>query len=292
MDLARLKHFYTVAKTGSLSGAGKILNMDHSTLSRSIDLFEHSLKTKLFERHSRGVVLTPQGQRIFQYASKLMAEHEMFLKVFHEKTDEMEGEIKIVTTPALGSVLMSNYLKGFIQLYPNVNLQIISDINNVNLNEGDVTIRSYIPHYPDLIQLRLKSFPMNLYASKEYIGAHSAPQTSEDLDNHKIISFGDSRFSVYSSTDWILKVGLKEGHIRKSYLKINSAEGLLLAAEQGLGIVELSEAYVNLRKTNLVKILPELKGPIIDIYYIYPERMKQSKKIVTLGNYLKSKLNS
>ena len=123
MDLELLKKFAIVAEEGSLTSAAKRLNSTQSALSRAMSLFEYRLKTNVFIRHSRGIELTTQGERLHAFAKKMIHEAEVFEKSFHEKIDEVEGDLKIMTTPHLGSEWLLPRLKKFIKDYPKIRIK-------------------------------------------------------------------------------------------------------------------------------------------------------------------------
>ncbi len=289
MDLAKLKIFYTVAKCGNLTKAAEVLNTSQSSLSRSMQNFEYQMKTKLFERHPRGLNLTFEGEKLFEHASKLMQKNENFLKTFHDKNEANNQELKIVTTPHMGSSWLMSYLKEYTGLYPEVNIKILCKTENLNLQEADVAICTYIPHYPNLVQHPLKESSMGLWASPQYIEKYGRPKTIEELDNHKILAYTQNLTDPYGNFSWILTLGAKPHQIRKPYFEINSLLGLTNAAAIGLGIAQLAEVSPAVQKANLVNLFPDLKSPIIELHYIYKENMKNLKTITTLRDFLLEK---
>ena len=292
MDLAKLKVFYTVAKVGNLTKAAEFLNTSQSSLSRSMQNFEYQMKTKLFERHPRGLNLTFDGEKLFQHASKLMTKNEVFLKSFYDKSEEINQELKIITTPHMGSSYLMSYLKEFMRLYPNFNISIICKTENLDLQDADVALCTYFHHHPNLIQHLLKAFSMGLWASPKYIQKYGMPKNIEDLDHHKILAYTQNLTDPYGNFSWILTVGAKPHYIRKPYLEINSLEGLINATIEGIGIAELSGEWIPVQRSNLVNLFPNLKAPIVEIFYIYKESSQDVKSIIALKNFLLPQVNT
>jgi DNA-binding transcriptional LysR family regulator len=290
MDLSKLKIFYIVAKEGSITKAAQTLNISQPALSRAIQHFECRLKCKLFERTARGVSLTSQGERIFAFADNIMQQAEAFQNMLYENEDEPCGQLKIVTTPGLGSGWLPYYIPKFANLYPNFNLSILRRMDKIDLREAEVAIRTFIPHDTNIIQRLLKVFKMKLWASPEYLEKFGVPKTAEDLNNHHILSFGAERFNPYGNCTWIEEVGVKAGFRRQPYMQINSLEGLTNLASLGMGIAELPESCLKFSNHNLVPVLSDLQGPEIPIYYIYNESMKTSKRITMFCDYLEEEL--
>jgi len=86
-------------------------------------------------------------------------------------------------------------------------------------------------------------------------------------------------------------VGTKDNKKRRPTLKVNSIYGIFRAVQSGLGIGALPD-YFNREAGNLVELLPELRGPSIDMYFVYPEELRRSKRIVVLRDFLLSEMRS
>lgn len=290
MDLSKLKVFYTVAKEGNITKASEILHISQPAVSRTIQMFEYSLKIKLFERMSRGVKLTTQGERMYAFAESIMQQAKSFSSELYEHEDDLSGELKIITTPGVGSGWLTHYIPGFADLYPKVNISILGKMEDVDLREADVAIRTFIPYDTRLIQRPLTVFKMKLWASPEYLEKFGVPKTAEDLDNHRILTFGAPRHNPYGNCSWIKEIGVKPGYERKYYMQINSLEGLVNLAELGIGIVEIPEECIKFKANNLAPVLSNLKGPEIPVYYIYGENMKKSKRITAFADFLEQEI--
>jgi len=286
MDLELLKRFYIVAEEGTIGRAAQKINVAPSAVTRSIGDFEHQLKTQLFERVPKGMQLTQQGERLHAFAKQFLEQADSFEKSFQEKEDEVEGEINIVTTAYLGSEWLAPCLKEFLKKHPKLHIQILIRSENIHPAEGDVAICTLIPHQPHLIQKPLFTAYTRLFASQSYLNKFGVPYTVEDLDSHRLITYKGNHYSPYGSTNWILNVGNKPGASpRKSYFEIESLHGMLNSALQGYGIVEFPD-YSKVFDLGLKQVMPELIGPELDIYYVFPQSRKTSRKINLLYEYL------
>jgi DNA-binding transcriptional LysR family regulator len=284
----RLTAFYQTARFGNIKHACAKLNIDQSTLSRTIQSFEESLGFKLFSRVPQGVVMTKQGEILFKVVEKVLFDVEVALTMAKEEGEVPKGTLTVATTVALATLWLVQMMPGFLEKYTDIELYIIGDDERLNLKarEADVLISPYIKDAPDLIQTYLFSCNLQLYASPEYLEKFGCPQTIDDLNDHRLITFGTNTIRPYSDIDWLLRVGLPSGVVRKPYLSINSSKGASQLAEQGLGIVALSDEFPQIKELNLVKILPDIQGPIIDLYYIYPQILQNSKRVKVFGEYL------
>ncbi|MBA3814662.1 MAG: LysR family transcriptional regulator [Alphaproteobacteria bacterium] len=294
VDWDKLRVFYHVAKAKSFNRAAHNLNISQSALSRSIQLLEHLLKVQLFNRVPRGLVLTKQGEILFEKAKEMFVSLEDAKSAIQAETKEPKGSLKVASTVALASLWLVEILPGFLKLYPEIEFDIIGHDENLDVKarEADVAIRPFIEGQPDLIQQYLFSCFLQLYASPQYIKKFGCPSTVHDLDNHRIITFGESTIRPYGDIDWPLRIGVKANHMRKPYISINSSKGACRLAELGLGIVALSKEFPGIEKLNLINILPDIKGPVVDLYYVYPAALKSSKRVQEFGKFLSDTIPS
>jgi DNA-binding transcriptional LysR family regulator len=289
MDLELLKRFYIVANAGTLEKAAEKLNVAQSAIGRSIAMFEDQLKTKLFERLPKGMQLTPQGERLFTFARQILETVDSFEKDFHESDDEISGDLKIVTMPFGGSEWLVPNLEEFLKKYPEIRPKVLLKNESINPIDGDVLICPLLPHQPHLIQKYLYTSNIRLFASQKYLDEFGIPKTIDDLNNHKLITYRGNYYTTYGSTNWLLNIGIRPGKSsRESYFEIDSLNGMLNSAIQGYGIVELPNLSIPTIE-KLVEVLPELPGPKVEMYYIYSEKRKKSKKIKLLFEYLANK---
>ncbi|MGI4850668.1 MAG: LysR family transcriptional regulator [Janthinobacterium lividum] len=293
VDWDKLRTFYFIAKIGSFTHTAQHLHISQSGLSRAIQSLEERLECQLFFRIPRGVVLTPKGQIVFEWVTQLFDSLEMMKERLQTESDELKGSLKVATTNALASAWIMYLLPEFIKSYPDLDLNIIGNDQELDLSlrEADVLIRPYMVNRSDLSQTLVMKWHLKLYASPSYLEEYGTPKNVTDLKNHRLISFGEKIAFPYQNMDWFLRLGAARGEKHKSCLKINSSHGLLQAAEDGIGIISFSQESPLLARSKLVPVLPEIQGPVIEIFYIYPKEYQDVKKITVLLNYLKAKIS-
>lgn len=286
MDLSKLRLFYVVAQEGNLTRAANRLNISQPALSKSIADFEDRLNVKVFYRVRHGMELTPQGERLYAYAKKVIQENEVFVRQFYDYQDVIEGDLKIITYPFVGAEWLIPNLKSFIKAYPEVDIKIRLEAEDLNPVETDIVIRTFIPHQPHLIQKPLFSARTQLFASKEYLKKYGIPQTPTDLDNHRLITYRGNYSSATRGIDIVINTGVNSWEApRTSSIEIDSLQGMINSALAGYGIAELPN-YPVVLNSELKMVLPELHGEDIIIYYIFMENRKKSKKISQLYEHL------
>ena len=291
MDWDKLRVFHAVAEAGSFTHAGESLNLSQSAVSRQISALEESLNVPLFHRHARGLILTEQGELLFGTARDVFAKLAMTEAQLSESRERPQGPLKVTTTIAFGSLWLTPRIREFVELYPDIQMSILLDDGELDLamRQADLAIRMMPPRQPDLIQRHLMDLRYNVYAAPEYLKRYGLPNTIEELDNHRIIIYGDDARPPVGSVNWLLKAGARPETPRRPVLKVNNIYGIFRAVQSGLGIAALPD-YFSRETGNLVEILPELRGPTIETYFVYPDELRHSKRIAVFRDFLLKKI--
>jgi DNA-binding transcriptional LysR family regulator len=291
MDWDKLRVFHAVAEAGSFTHAGESLNLSQSAVSRQISALEESLSVPLFHRHARGLILTEQGELLFRTAREVFAKLAMAEGLISESKDRPKGPLKITTTVAFGSIWLTPRIREFLDLYPEIQVSLVVDDSELDLSmrEADVAIRMSPPRQPDLIQRHLVSVQVHIYATNDYIQKYGMPQRPEDLEEHRIIVYGEDARPPVPGVNWLLEVGVKSGQDRRPILTVNNTYGMLRAIMSGLGVAALPD-FVASEQNGLVRILPEISGPPNEAYFVYPEELRTSKRISVFRDFLLRKV--
>ncbi|HEX3501527.1 MAG TPA: LysR family transcriptional regulator [Stellaceae bacterium] len=287
MDWDKLRVFHAVAEAGSFTHAGEALNLSQSAVSRQISALEESLNVPLFHRHARGLILTEQGELLYSTAREVFAKLAMTEGLLTESKDRPKGPLKVTTSVAFGSIWLTPRIREFLELYPDIQVAMVVDDSELDLSmrEADVAIRMSPPRQPDLVQRHLMTVRVHLYASPEYLKKHGTPRRAEELDQHRLVIYGDEARAPIANINWLLEAGLKPGHERRPILQVNNTYGMLRAVSSGLGLAALPD-YVAVEAPDLVRILPELTGPPVEAYFVYPEELRNSKRISVFRDFL------
>ena len=293
MDWDKLRIFHAVAEAGSFTHAGEVLHLSQSAVSRQVSALEAGLKVSLFHRHARGLKPTEQGELLYRTAHEVFAKLAMAEARITDNKDRPKGPLKVSTTVAFGSVWLTSRIKRFVNLYPEIEVSLVLADTELDLSmrEADAAIRMEPPRQPDLIQKHLLNISYHVYAAPEYLEERGIPKTPQDLDAHDLIVYGDDAKPPISNLNWLLEAGTKDNKKRRPTLKVNSIYGIFRAVQSGLGIGALPDYFIR-EAGNLVELLPELRGPSINMYFVYPEELRRSKRIVVLRDFLVSEMSS
>ena len=151
----------------------------------------------------------------------------------------------------------------------------------------DILIGISVLPTPQFISEQMISSSLGLYASSDYLQKSGALKTIHDLDNHRLISFGDRLDHPYNMVDWFLRVGCKLGEIRKPFLEINSFYGMIKLAEKGMGIITLSNNNPRIKKSGLIRVLSEIEGPSVDTFCSFSKSLENSKRVRVFVDFLR-----
>jgi DNA-binding transcriptional LysR family regulator len=292
MDWDKLRVFHAVAEAGSFTHAGDTLNLSQSAVSRQISGLEDALQVPLFHRHARGLILTEQGESLNRTVREVFAKLAMTEALLTESREKPAGRLRVTTTAAFGAVWLSPRVHEFLDLYPDVTMQLVLDDADLDLamREADVAIRMHPPKQPDLVQRHLMSFSWHVCASPEYLRQYGTPKTVADLDEHRLILFGTYRPPV-PDIDWLALLGRPPGSPRRPLLEVNSLQAMSFAVRSGLGIAALPEYLAQEAEAEgVVRLLPDVQAPKVDMYFVYPDELRSSKRVAVFRDFLLARL--
>ena len=291
MDWDKLKIFHAVAEAGSFTNATINLNLSQSAISRQIQSLELDLKVQLFERHARGLTLTENGEYLFKTAHDVISKLKEVESTLGDQKNKPTGKLTITTVRSFGTHWLTPRIQEFMTLNPEIEIELIFDDKELDLStrQADIGIFMRRPKQLNYIQKKLVDIKYYVYGSNKYLEKHGMPKTINDLNKHKLISFGKGAPSPVYDPDWALKLGVKDGKKRKPVMKVNSVMGLLLAVESGVGLAALPE-YLVFNSHKIIKVLPNSEGPITEAHFVYPQSLKNTARITVFRNFLFSKI--
>ena len=292
MDWDKLKIFHTVAEASSFTKAATILNISQSAISRQIQSLEQDLKIQLFERHARGLVLTDNGKYLFQTAHEVISKLKDVEATLSDEKDQLKGKLTVTTVVSFGTTWLTPRIQEFMTLHPDIEIELIFDDKELDLStrQADIGIWMRRPKQLNYIQKKLINLHYHIYGSQKYLEKNGYPKNINDLNKHKFITYGRGAPSPVFNPDWALKLGAKDNQKRKPVMKVNSVYGLLLAVQSGVGLAALPD-YITNNQPNLVKVLPEVEGPLTETHFVYPASMKNVARVTAFRNFIFSKVS-
>ncbi len=291
LDWDKLRIFHAVAEAGSFTHAGDNLHLSQSAVSRQVAGLEQSLGSPLFHRHARGLMLTEQGDVLFRTVHEVFAKLSMAEHAINESRAMPKGPLKISTTVALGSVWLTPRIHEFLDLYPDIDVSLVATDFELDLGmgEADCAIRLTPPTQPDLVRRHLAVLHNHIFAAPDYIQRHGQPKSIADLANHKLIAFGKEGVAPVPALNWLLEID-PDNPKMKPVLTVNNVYGILRAVQSGLGIAALPD-FLAREIPNLVRVLSDHEGPSFDAFFVYPEELRESRRIGAFRDFLIRKVS-
>ena len=292
MDWDKLKIFHAVAEAGNFTKATYILNLSQSAISRQIQSLEQELKTQLFERHARGLSLTENGEYLFKTAREVISKLKDVESTLMDKKNKLSGKLTVTTVVSFGTTWLTPRIQEFMKLNPEIEIELIFDDKELDLStrQADIGIWMRRPKKLNYVQKKLIDINYHIYGSTKYLEQIGHPKTLQELNKHNFISYGKGAPSPVFNPDWALKLGVKDNKKRKPVMKVNSIYGLLLAVQSGVGLAALPD-YITISVPNIVKVLPQIEGPKTEAYFVYPQSLRNTARVIAFRNFLYSKVS-
>jgi DNA-binding transcriptional LysR family regulator len=291
MDWDKLRVFQAAADAGSFTHAGEALGLSQSAISRQVSALEQDLGTPLFHRHARGLILTEQGELLLGTVQDVVLKLEAVRSRLIDSREKPHGELRVTTTLGLGSNWLAPRLGEFLELYPEIKLQLLltDDDLDLGMREADVALRLREPSQPDLIRRRLFTVHFHAYASTEYLKRYGQPRSIGDLDAHRLLAFVTPTSShILYNLNSLLTVGRDARNPRTPHIAGNNLGAITRAVEQGVGIAVLPD-YCVTPDSGVVRLLPQADMPEMECYLVYAEEMKNVARVQAFRDFLVAK---
>lgn len=283
--LEDLEIFAHVARSLSMSAAGRELGLSPAVVSKRIKHLEERLGTRLFQRTTRQLSLTESGQGFLIRIEAILAGIEDAEAFIAGRTEEARGTLKISAPTSFGRMHVAPHLKPFMQANPGITINLTLSDEFIDLVAGGYDLAIRIGELSDSSLVARKLAPVRrlLCASPDYVTAHGMPETLADLDRHVCLA-------PHNNDTWRLEG--PDGPViyrPQGPLVTNSSEVIREAVIAGLGIALRSTWDVGpeLKSGRLVPVLPFLEAPKnVALSAVYPSREFLPAKVRLFIDYL------
>jgi len=288
MDWDKLRIFHAVASAGSLTHAGETLHLSQSAVSRQIRSLEESLSTTLFHRHARGLILTEQGELLFDATNSMAKKLDAANARIRDSEEEIFGELRVTTTIGFGTLWLAPRLAKLYEKYPDLKIDLMLEerVLDLPMREADVAIRMKEPSQADLVRKRLMDIRMKMYASPSYLEAHGTPETMSDLQNHRVICQNATSFQVNAGAQLIRQ--LQEEGV-ENFLTVNNYFGVLQGVIYDLGVGVLPD-YLTRDFPDLVPVVPTALSREVPVFLAYPEELRHSRRVEVFRDFVQEEV--
>ncbi len=287
MDWDKLRIFKAVAEAGSFTNAGETLHLSQSAISRQISNLEDSIGTTLFHRHARGLILTEQGDILFQTSCDIFKRLKLVEAQLSDSKTMPSGSLTITTLEFIGSTWLAPLMGEFKRKYPDIKLtMLLSDrVYDLEMREADIALRFQKSDNSDLIERHVTTISFVLCASKGYLQKNGTPKTIKDFQNHTMIGFPPNIHTPFPKPNWTLKRLNIAMENNPNVIFINSQQARYNAIKSGAGISTLPY-YIAAQDNDIEILFPDLEIPTIEMYFVYPQERRNSKRVAVLKDFI------
>lgn len=282
-----MRAFVAVVDAGSFVRAADALDLSKTAVSRLVSELEARLGTRLLQRTTRKLSLTPEGEVFHERCRQLLdgvSEAEAELSAH---AGEAIGQLRLNVPVSFGLLHLAPLWPAFMALHPKVVLEVTLSDRLVDLvDEGyDLAVRISRLQASSLVSRQLTSTRLILCASPQYLKRHGAPQHPLDIAQHSVIAY-----SLLSKGDQWEFMG-PEGPVGvkvRPRMYTNSGDTCCAAALHHQGIVLQPSFLVatHLASGALVELLPQYRSMELGVYAVYPSRKHLTPKVRVLIDFL------
>jgi DNA-binding transcriptional LysR family regulator len=245
-----------VARLGSFSAAARELEVAPSVVTKRITQLEQRLKTRLILRSTRGLTLTPAGERFLPRFLRVVAELDELFAATAEESRGIGGHLRIKSPTTITSAYLGALFAEFQADHPRVTLELVLLDRSVNpLEEGfDLVVGARPASYPNVVDIPLCTYPQVLCCAPEYLKRKPAPREPGELIDHDCLT------TVLFGTNWVFETARGAISVEvRSRFHANDGRVVLEAVRRGLGLAPLPHYLVE-SELRAGRVLPLLEG--------------------------------
>ena len=286
-----IRIFIEIVESGSFTQAAENLQVHRPAVTKALQLLEQHCGTRLLQRTTRRISLTPDGETFYHRSKPLLSQADELLESFGADR-VLRGQLRVDMPIAFATLLVVPRLPDFYRQHPDLEIILSSsDRRRDMLRDGlDCLLRVGELDDGDYIARKLGNIKMTTCASPAYIARYGAPNTLEDLQQHQAINWINS--NSRQSMPWTFTT--PEGPVEMTLpgkLVVDNSETYLSAGLAGLGLVQGMNVFLQpyLDRGLLVEVLPDNPTPDRKLSLLYPHR-HLSRKVRVFNEWLESLL--
>jgi DNA-binding transcriptional LysR family regulator len=291
MDLHDLRVFCRVAELSSFTKASEQLNMAKGRVSTLIQALEIEVGSRLLQRTTRSVRLTPDGEVFLNRCKELLAEADHLHGMFRPVSADLSGTVRIDMPGLFAQEVVLPRLPELLAKYPKLHIGVSTNDRRVDMvREGfDCLIRVGPLPDSDLVARPMGQMKMCNLASPAYLKRHGVPRSIEELMNHRMIHYANNLRNEDAAFRY-MRGGEVHAMRMSSALAVNGGLFLQAACLEGLGIIQISNPTCKrlIDTGELVEILPEFTAPPLPVSVLLSHRRQVSKRVEMVVNWLVS----
>lgn len=293
IETSQLQTLVAVAQAKSFSKAAEVLGVTQSAISQSVKNLESKLEIKIFKRSGKAVILTPEGEKLFDIGSKFLENLSETLEELKGDKNEMQGKVRIGTLTGIGKTWLAKEVVGYALDNPELKL-------SVSMGNQDELIHDFENNKIDILVLPEEDLPtvgekvFFLEEKSTIVAPHEmkeeltrVPLTLERLENLPTVLFEQNDVLFLKWCRAKFKNVPKKLNVR---FCVNSHGHMLQAVSAGLGIAVVPNHVLNRSyfKDKVANFGDEFEVPVGKIYIAYH---KESENLLRIKNTINRFLN-
>lgn len=296
MEISALRTILLVQTHGSIAAAARALDMDPSSVSRTVAAVEENLGIRIFQRTTRKLAVTEEGQAYLSRLSPLIEDLDAANEAARGMGKSPAGLLRVTASVAFADRVLIPLLPTFQSKFPDITIDLQSSDANLDLVENSIDLAIRLAPAPkgDLVSTRLMTTKYRVVASPEYLEAHEPVVHPHDLSRLNCLRFAlpelseSWTFRASGEADFNVPV---EGN-----LMISNALALKHATYRGLGVAMLADWLIeqDIQDGNLISLLPEYDctATVFDTaaWALYPNRSYLPRKVRVMIDFLRENL--
>lgn len=289
-QLTAMRVFLRVVETGNFTRASVSLNMPKATVTNLIQGLEAHLRTKLLNRTTRRVLVTPDGALYYERAARLLSDIDELDGSLSSAQSLPKGRLRVETASAFANLIIIPALPEFHGKYPDIQIDLgVSDRTVDYLAENvDCAIRGGTLTDQSLIARRITEMKFITCATPDFLERHPAPQHPSDLEKN-CYAVGYFRPTTGQQMPFHFRRGSEEIEVNSRYtVAANEATSYVAAARAGMGVIQAPLFMVrdDLRAGTMVPVLADWQVDSMPVYLVYPPNRHLSSRLRVFADWV------
>ncbi|WP_029002690.1 LysR family transcriptional regulator [Azorhizobium doebereinerae] len=283
-QFAAMRSFIGVVEAGTFSRASAVLRVPKPTLTKQIQTLEAHLRTKLLNRTTRRVTVTPDGAAYYERAVRLLADLDELDSSMALSQAKPQGRLRVDVSAALATMVLIPALPDFHARYPDIHIDLGVTDRSVDLVAENVDCVIRAGHLADqsLVARRIGEMYLMYAAAPSYLARYGAPSHPRDLEStHPIVGYFNPRVGRLMPLSFTAN-GEEPLEITGRYvLAVNDSNAFITAALNGFGVVQMPTfmAQPHLESGALVPVLEAWRVEPKPLYVVFPPTRHLSNRL-------------
>lgn len=291
IDLFRI--FARVVECASFTRAADTLGLPRSSVSTAVQELERRVGARLLHRTTRRVSPTQDGAAFYDRCQRVVSDVEETENLFRQNAAQPSGRLRVDVPGRIGRLIVAPALPGFLDRYPQIDIDLGVSDRAVNLVEDGVDCVLRVGPLSDsgLIARPIGRLALINAASPGYLARHGTPAAPDDLGDHWAVNYASPSNGRVEEWEWLENGALRTLPLR-GRVTVNSAEASIACCLAGLGLIQIPayDIRAHLEAGELVEVMPHHRAEPMPMTLLYPHRQHLSRRLQVFADWLESLL--